>query len=66
VKLRGYGVEGSANANKWMEVNGFISPINRYSAVNLNIKSSDVWIDKNLRAAITQRGRRRRSPTSTA
>jgi len=56
VKLRGYGVEGSANANKWMEVNGFISPINRYSAVNLNIKSSDLWIDKKPPGRHTQRG----------
>jgi hypothetical protein len=52
LKVRGYGVEGTVNANRAMEVNGFISPINRYSAVNLKIKAPDVWIDHTLRAAL--------------
>jgi len=52
VKIRGYGVEGSANANKVVEVNGFISPLNRYSAVSLTVKAPDVWIDPYLRNAL--------------
>ncbi|HEV8291724.1 MAG TPA: hypothetical protein VGP94_07355, partial [Tepidisphaeraceae bacterium] len=52
VKIRGFGVEGSANATKAVEVNGFISPINRYSAVSLSVKAPDVWIDPNLRSAL--------------
>ena len=40
------------NENKAVEVSGFISPLNRYSAVSLKVKAPDVWIDRYLRAAI--------------
>jgi hypothetical protein len=52
VKIRGYGVQGTINHDKTVEVNGYISPINRYSAVNLRVSAPDVWVDQHIRSAL--------------
>src|SRR5204862_7538151 len=52
VKIAGYGIEGSDNPDKKVDVSGWISPLKRYSAVNLAIKAPDVWIDQHVRNAL--------------
>ena len=52
VDLRCIGMEGSCNAGVGINVNGWVSPIDRGSAVEIHVAGSDVQFDQHVRRAL--------------